>query len=236
MAPAQPAVQARPARVIEINGTIRAPLVDKLRSALEPVDPDRFPAGVVILLNSPGGDGLAAMEAGRLVRAAKAHVFVRGKCASACVFILAAGVVRGAPEGVVGIHRARLTTFVKGIGVVDINTASNPNAVRVLEAGDRRTEDYLREMGMPDTLFQAMKGTPSDQTRLLAAPELVDFGLNGVDPAYLEARTPGAVAGYRMAATDFAPRSMLVQGKCAAENTPAREFIRCYSRVLRTGE
>ena len=117
----------------------------------------------MILLNSPGGDGLAAMEAGRLVRAAKAHVFVRGKCASACVFILAAGVVRGAPEGVVGIHRARLTTFVKGIGVVDINTASNPNAVRVLEAGDRRTEDYLREMGMPDTLFQAMKGTPSDR-------------------------------------------------------------------------
>ena len=236
VAPEAPAGQVRPARVIEINGTIRATLVDKLRSALAPVDPDRFPAGVVILLNSPGGDGLAAMEAGRLARAAKAHVFVRGKCASACVFILAAGVVRGAPEGVVGIHRARLTTFVKGIGVVDINTASNPNAARVLEAGDRRTEDYLREMGMPDTLFQAMKGTPSDQTRLLTAPELVEFGLNGVDPAYLEVRTPGAVAGYRMAATDFAPRSMLVQGRCAAENTPAREFIRCYSRVLRTGE
>ena len=235
-APQPPAAQARPARVIEINGTIRSTLVDKLRSALEPVDQNRYPAGVVILLNSPGGDGIAAMEAGRLARAAKAHVFVRGKCASACVFILAAGVVRGAPEGVVGIHRARLTTFVKGIGVVDINAASNPNAARVLEAGDRRTEDYLREMGMPDSLFQAMKGTPSDQTRLLTGPELVEFGLNGADPAYLEARTPGAVAGYRIAAADFAPRSMLVQGKCATENTPAREFIRCYSRVLRTGE
>ena len=73
MAPAQPAVQARPARVIEINGTIRAPLVDKLRSALEPVDPDRFPAGVVILLNSPDAVRFATALAARALKSGTNH-------------------------------------------------------------------------------------------------------------------------------------------------------------------
>jgi len=32
-----------------------------------------------------------------------------------------------------------------------------------LAAWPARGHAYLREMGMPDTLFQAMKGTPSDR-------------------------------------------------------------------------
>jgi ATP-dependent protease ClpP protease subunit len=225
-----------PVRVIEVKGSIRPDLVPQLRSALETADPERYPAGAVLFLDSPGGDGLAAIEAGRLIRTARAHVFVRGRCSSACVFLLAAGVVRGAADLSVGIHRPRLTTFVKGIGVVDINPNSNPNAAKALEISDRRSEEYLREMGLPDTLFKAMLATPSDQVRKLTSAELAEFGLTGVDPGYAEMRAPGAAARYGIARDAFSLRAPHVQQKCVTDGVVAQDFVRCYSRVLRTGE
>ena len=96
---------------MEINGPISAALAPKIRAALDAIEPDRFPAGAIVLLNSQGGDGLAAIEIGRIVRAVRAHVFVRGRCASACTYVLAGGVVRGvARDHAVGIHSPRLTT------------------------------------------------------------------------------------------------------------------------------
>jgi hypothetical protein len=235
-APAGANPPLRSVRVIEIKGTIRPDLVATLRQALAGTDPDRFPAGAVLILDSHGGDGLAAMEAGRLVRAARAHAFVRGQCSSACVFILAGAVVRGAPEGAVAIHRPRLTTFVKGVGTVDVSAASNPGAARILEAGDRRTEEYLREMGLPEALFKAMMATPSDRARLLTAAELAAFGVVGTDAGYRDARAPGAAARYGISQDEYAARSPRVQDICVTGKVVPQEFVRCYARVLGTGE
>ncbi|MBS0337739.1 MAG: hypothetical protein JSS40_13145 [Proteobacteria bacterium] len=222
--------------MIEIKGAIRPGLVPWLRQALARADPDRYPAGAVIILDSIGGDGLAAMEAGRVVRAARAHTFVRGQCASACVFILAGGVVRGAPEGAVAIHRPRLTKFVKGVGTVDVSAASSPEAAQMLEAGDHRTEAFLREMGLPATLYTAMMATPSDQSRWLSAAELAGFGISGIDPAYRDARAPGAAARYGISPEEYAARSPRAQEKCVTGKVVPQEFVRCYARVLGTGE
>ena len=208
----------------------------RLREALATADSDRLPAGAVLLLNSQGGDGMAAIELGRMVRAAKAQVFVRGRCASACVFILAAGVVRGAPDRAVGIHRPRLTTFVKDIGVVDINPSSNPNAAKALEIADRRTAEYLRDMGMPDALYKAMMATPSDQSRLLSAEELREFGLAGIEPAYAEAQAANVALRYKASPPEYVQRAPQVQDKCLTPKATGAEFVRCYNRVLRMGE
>jgi hypothetical protein len=73
------------------------------------------------------------MQIGRLLRKANAHVFVTGQCASACVFVLAAGVVRGAPAYTVGIHRGRITMSdanAKVIKEVDVN--EDPAAKKIL--------------------------------------------------------------------------------------------------------
>lgn len=223
-------------RVLEIKGAITAALVPKVRAALEPVEPDRFPAGAILLLDSPGGDGLAAIEIGRMVRAAKAHVFVRGRCASACTYILAGGVVRGvARDRAVGIHSPRLTTFVKGIGVVDINSASNPNAAKALAAGNRQSQEYFREMAMPEAFYAATLASPSDQTRYLDLAETKELGLDGMDPAYREARVPAAAAHYRVAEDEFVRRTSAVAEKCLAGKATPPEFVRCYRRVLQTG-
>ena len=241
MATAQTAVPSTvpapsPVRVIEIDGPIMPSLVGKIRAALEPIDSERFPAGAIVLLDSPGGDGLAAMEVGRIVRAAKAHVLVRVRCASACVYILAGGVVRGvARDRAIAIHKPRLTTFVKGIGVVDINSASNPKAAQALEAGDRRSREYFKEMGMPDSLYPAMMAAPSDQARYLELAELPALGLAGVDPAYRAARAAAAAAHYRISEDEFVHRTNEVAQKCLVDKLSGRDLVRCYSRLLQTG-
>lgn len=227
----------RPVRVIEISGPIAPSLLPKVRAALEVSDPDRFPAGALILLDSQGGDGLAALEIGRMLRGAKAHVFVRGRCASACVFVLAGGVVRGvAIDGSVAIHKSRLTTFVKGIGVVDISAGSNPRAAKALELADRQARDYLQEMGLPDELYTAMMRAPTDQPRYLSLAEAAALGVSGIDAGYRLERAPRAAAEYKVPEEEFVRRTLRAPEKCLVEKTTPRNFDRCYRRLLQTGE
>ena len=234
---AAPIAAPRGVRVIEINGAILPSLVPKLRSVFEEIDAERFPAGALVLLDSQGGDGLAALEIGRMLRAAKAHAFVRGRCASACVFILAGGVVRGvAADRAVAIHRPRLTTFVKGIGMVDIDSASNPKAAAALAIANRQSQEFLREMGLPDTLYKAMMAAPTDQMRYLNVAELAGFGLGVFDLEYQATRAPAGAARFKIAPEEFVRRTLRVPENCLADKSAPREFVRCYRRVLQSGE
>ncbi len=236
-APAQGPAKAHGIRVVELRGVINQTAVSKLRGVFESVDPAKFPAGAIVLIDSPGGDGLAAIEIGRMVRAAQAHVFVRSRCDSGCVYVLAAGVVRGvARDGAIGIHSARLTTFVRGIGVVDINSASNPNAAAALEAGNRRSREYFSEMGLPDGLFAAMNATPADRMRRLDLAELPALGLTGFDPDYLAVHAPAAARVYGISEQDYERRTLSVAGHCLEAKVTPNQFVSCYRRVLRTGE
>jgi len=186
-------------RVVQVQGVIHAKLVDAMRKALAPVDPNRWPAGVLILIDSPGGDGLAAIEVGRMLRQARAHVFVTGRCASACVFVFAGGAVRAAPEESIGIHSPRMTRWVRDVGPVAVDPA-DLRAAALLDAANRRVREYLKEMGVPDVFFEAMTQVPSDTMRYLTRTELAGFGLISAEPqgqAALEAQDecePGTVS------------------------------------------
>ncbi len=226
----------RGVRIIEIKGTIRRSLTAQLRAALEGVDAGRFPAGAVVLLDSPGGDGLAAMEVGRLLRAGNVHVFARGRCTSACIFVLAGGVVRGAARDAhLSVHRPRLTTFVKGLGVVDINTATSPKAAMALDIANRRAKDYFAEMGMPEALYTAMMAAPTDQPRVLEPAELESFGLSAIEPGYRESRVLEGAQKFSISVEEFERRQLQAPALCLAGQPPPRDFIRCYRRVLQTG-
>ena len=136
VAPAAGATQADGPKsvVVRLKGSISGKTLEAVRQALPRVRGDSLPAGLIVLLDSMGGDGVAAMNIGRLLRAGKAHVFVTGQCASACIFVLAAGVIRGAPAYTVGIHRGRLTaTDPKTGGTREIDVAKDANAARTLE-------------------------------------------------------------------------------------------------------
>lgn len=218
--------------VIEIRGVISPNVVPQVRRALEAVDPNSFPAGAFLLLDSTGGDALAAMEIGRIARAAGVHAFVRGRCNSACVLILAGSVVRGIErDRAVAIHRGRITVSASG-AAVDTN---NPEAAQALEVGDGLVQDYLREMDMPPALFKAMMAVPANLSRFLTLTEMAELRLLGMDPAWRRERVPVGAATYRIAPEEFERRLQLAPAACIPGPLTPQDFARCYRRVMQSG-
>lgn len=125
-------------------------------------------------LNSSGGDIYAAMEIGKLIRKARAtcEMSPKDKCYSACVFVLA-GAVGRIVGGEVGIHRP----FSTYVGNRDYQNTQNE--YRRMETAIRA---YLKEMNLPDQLFEAMVRVPPEEIRILSDAELEAFGLSGTDP------------------------------------------------------
>jgi ATP-dependent protease ClpP protease subunit len=140
-----------------------------------------FPQAV-IHLDSPGGSVSAAMRIGELVRMGGMRTTVSryDECSSACVLILAAGVIRVLFDGRIGIHRPSFSEE-SGASMLNPEYAT----AQYNETADK-VRSYLRRMGMSDDLFTAMLRVPSGQMRYLSAKELQSFGLDGEDPAWAE--------------------------------------------------
>ncbi len=87
--------------IIFIDGDIDASTLTEFRVLVAQID-----GWGMVRLNSPGGDLESAISIGRIVRAQSLGTDVahQDSCASACIFILAAGVDRSA-YGKIGIHR-----------------------------------------------------------------------------------------------------------------------------------
>jgi hypothetical protein len=101
-------------KVIRISGPISTQALSKLNTDLTGFrNLDPVPAGLIVLLNSPGGDGDVAMQMGRLLRKHQAHIFVTHQCDSACAILLMGGVIRAALPETIGIHAGRLTVMAK---------------------------------------------------------------------------------------------------------------------------
>ena len=159
-----------------------------------------------IYFHSPGGSVLGSIELGRLIRARKLEVGVahtvpfgcdRDKpweksceaqkrsghelrsefdptsamCNSGCVFALAGGVVRIVPPGIkLGIHD------------VGFDSARGPLPVAVAVRAKRlvhlQIQEYLRDMGIDQTLFTAVVAVPHNSKRFVEREELVRFGID----------------------------------------------------------
>lgn len=223
--------------VMAIQGQISKRVLESVRESIGQVKGDPIPAGLIVLLDSPGGDGVAAMKIGRLLRKANAHVFVTGQCASACIFVLASGVVRGAPAYSVGIHKGRITMSdanAKIIKEVDVN--EDPKAQKMLQDFEHDASLYLAEMGMPSDLFRAMQAHQLKGVYRLSDREVIFYGLSGFDIEYLKKRVvlfESQKGVSRIDSDELAHRSAKVASRCAEFDKKHNDFIACYKNVLR---
>ncbi len=166
-------------QVIEMTGDIASRDVSDLRALILAGLKQWHARQVTIWLNSPGGDVDAAMGMGEILREHAAVVTVADRCYSACVLVLAAGVVRLPRDGTVGIHRPRFDdAYFAGL--------SPAEAQRVYDERADKVRAYLARMGLPDTLFHAMMAVASDDLRVLSHLEMDRFDLFGETPAYAE--------------------------------------------------
>lgn len=136
---------------------------------------------LTVVLNSPGGDVLAAIEIGEELRRQWAFTAVDddGQCAGACVFVLAAGVRRNPAPDKVGIQRPHFDPK-------EFASMSSDRAKQKYAALTKKAQAYLSRMGMPKGLFQEMMQQSSDKVLLLGAGRLKALGLEGSYPAYEE--------------------------------------------------
>ena len=235
-----PSAQEGRVVVMAIKGQISKKVLESVKGSIANVvqaNPEPIPASLIVLLDSPGGDGVAAMKIGEILRANKAHVFVTGQCASACIFVLASGVVRSAPAYTIGIHRGRITksdTNAKILEEVDVK--SNPKARELLERFERAAPVYFAQMGMPPDLFQAMQSHQYKGVYRLSSEEITFYGLSGFEPKYLDARAEyyQSLRGpYHMDKDELHRRTLKVASRCAEYEKKHTTFIYCYKQVLR---
>ena len=223
--------------VMAIKGQISKKVLESVRGSIGNVSGDPIPAGLIVLVDSPGGDGVAAMKIGEILRANHAHVFVTGQCASACIFILASGVVRGAPAYTVGIHRGRITKTDANAKILEeIDVKTNPQARELLERFEKAVPIYFSQMGMPPDLFQAMQSHQYKGVYRLNNEEIVFYGLSGFEPGYLDSRAAlyeKMTGSFHMDKDELYRRTLKVASRCAEFDQKHTAFINCYKQVLK---
>lgn len=223
--------------VIGIQGQISKQVLQRVRQSIGQVQSDPIPAGLIVLLDSPGGDGMAALAIGRMLRAANAHVFVTGQCSSACIFLLASGVVRSAAAYSVGIHRGRITISDANAKVIEeVNIEENPKAKAALLQFEDLALKYFQEMGMSDALFPLMQAHQLKGVYRMSYSQISKMGLSGFEKTYLGSRVAFYEAQqgpYKMNADEYERRTMRVASRCGAFDKHHQEFIRCYQQTLK---
>lgn len=173
---------------MEIAGDIRQTAVARLAAAFPQA---RRTAGsfthsgepvIRVFVNSRGGEVLAAIQMGQLIRSKAAEVWVdkNAECSSACIFILAGGVSRTAiPGAKLGIHRP----FFRAEEFAGLSHEQSQERYSTLASG---VKNYLAEMGVADTFYDAMIQIPSRKMEYVTEAFAESTRLLGDDPAYQE--------------------------------------------------
>lgn len=173
---------------VAISGDIRDSAVAKVERALpearrlaDSFNQDKAPV-VRVLLNSNGGEVLAAMKLGQLLRRNAVEVWVLGgsNCSSACVLVLAGGVSRVVGQGArIGIHRPYFTPEEFAL----LSHAESQESYRRMA---QIVRSYLSEMGVDDSLFTEMMRVESRKLRFIDEDFAEAVRLHGGDPAHQE--------------------------------------------------
>ena len=204
---------------VSIDGTIEAADVAKVEAFLSaPKTPHVF------FVNSDGGDLEAAIAIGRLLRKKEIAVDVLegSRCASACVFILAAGVLR-VTFGDVIIHRPYLANDLPGASGYDANYKRTAQLIR----------GYLAEMNIPAALGDRMLAIPPDEGQTLTVEEQNLYMLNAEDPAHEQKRAAEEAHKWGISLAEQRRRQALQKRPVRGAPTPT--YLSTYGILLRRG-
>jgi hypothetical protein len=180
-------------------------------------------SGMVIWLNSRGGEIRSAIEIGKMVRQNNMTAVVAkdAECSSACVLILGGAVVKNA-YGRVGIHRPYFGS---------VHPSSNYSSIR------KKREDlldtirtYLRDVDVSLSLVDMMEGTPPERIRYLTDAEMDEMRLHGEDSSFNERTTAEEASIYGISSLQYRQRISEANAKCAG--TAPVQFGLCIDSIL----
>ena len=144
-----------------LSGEIGSGDLNKIVEAVSP--PNSFPK--YFTLDSTGGDVMEAMKIGHFIRETASGTLVSKTCASACVFILVAGVYKTAlPSSAIGLHRPYFKP--ETYSSLSLNETEDGYA-KVRNA----TTKYLTDMEVPTAYIEKMFSIASDDVYFLSEAE-----------------------------------------------------------------
>lgn len=212
-----------------VRGTITAQTVQDVQRYSEK-RPDRF--SLQVQFDSLGGDVHAAIELGRLIRKHGGWTIVStGKCASACVLSFVGGVYRhtGATWPQLGIH----TPY----SISTRQTSPGASQKRYQELGDS-IRTYLRDMNIPDGLYDEMLRYPAEAVHYLTKDEVSRYRLTGTDPAQQDQDDSAHARRLGVDKVTYLARKAQVKRECDrywgdyALKYGSLQFFQCQERIL----
>ena len=165
-----------------LEGQVTPRMAQELKRWLDQISAQQqSPSTVTVYLNSLGGDAIAGMQIGRLLRQAKAHTTVDGQCASACLYMFLGGLVRSAQGGQLGLHSAQVKKKKRIFHLLEFeyipDPATDPVARRLLEQGDAQLREFMQFLCVDKSLVEMIAATPPNQLRWLTQQEIVALGV-----------------------------------------------------------
>lgn len=212
--------------VITIAGKIDADSPAKLKMAIQAADAAFAikPRLIVYRINSGGGNLNSALEMGRMMRNAPflpaVEVGSSDQCLSSCVFLVAAGVYRDV-DGRIGIHRPFLEN-----DQADSIAKQRAQSERL----ERNVKQYLENMGVSTTLFDAMNRIPSSEIRYLTKDQLENYGLNTDDPHNNSAVQARLAASLGITSGELVRREQRADSECQHPSKEKR--IACRANII----
>lgn len=163
-------------------------------------------------ISSQGGDVEAAMQIGRDLRSTEGMLFYTGPCYSACVLIAAGAVMRvdlrpidNYEQRFIGIHRPYFADSTAGsLAEADARYKKLMMDVR----------DYLREMNMPDELFQIMQSVGPAEMKELSYKDAERLGFLSDDPAFAESEIAAKARRYGLTSAEYRERQAKIDAVC----------------------
>ncbi|MDG3039904.1 hypothetical protein [Roseicyclus marinus] len=221
---------AQGAWVLRLDGPISQAMARDTAAAADRIAAAPEGRIVIVLLGSVGGDAHAAMQIGTILRQLEAHVFVTSRCDSACLFILASGVLRHAPAFSIGIHRAQIIRAEAGL---DPGAAPpvDPDTERAAMARfEAEALAYLDTMGVDPGLLPLMQGIDTIHVRRLPESDLIAMGLLGMDDAYLASILARMLPDFRAAQgrVAIAARVRSIGSQCGLHFDRTADFVECH--------
>ncbi len=222
--------------VINIQGKISKLLLEKIRKMTQKLPTEhQFPPALLVILDSNGGDGDAAIEIGKILRSYHAHVFVSEKCGSACIFTFAGGEFRTSPPSSIGIHKPRVTLSDNGARTIkELDVSQSEHALHLLNNFDKKASDYLVQMGMGDGLYERIQSQKTKELYWLDEREVERYKLNGYTSEALEIttnqlhqKTAGQIDQNKVLAN-----SADVLKECISLKKDTNNFAQCYINVM----
>jgi hypothetical protein len=191
-----------------ISGEIKPEDVAETKTLLEELSGPGAPGltrfATTVFLDSDGGDVYAAMDIGRLIRAAlgQVNVAVPAKCLSSCALIYIAG-IRRFNAGTVGLHRPYLNGSPKSAAEI---SQTYPKLI-----ADVRK--YVAEMGITEEFSNIMLNTDPADMRVYVTDEIKAI-VPDADPQFDEIETARGARKYGIDTAEYRIRDQRASAEC----------------------